>query len=123
MNLLESSWFLISSMIIGIVLLVDPKSSNTNAVSGLFSSPSSGQQFIYNFSANKKKLEILTLNDRNLIIQKQNLKYNEQGKFIPWVMRIAYNLSIDYFRKRNKTKFVRSKDDFNIDLKIFCSTL
>ena len=29
-------------------------------------------------------------------------------------MRIAYNLSIDYFRKRNKTKFVRSKDDFNI---------
>jgi len=51
MNLLESSWFLISSMIIGIVLLVDPKSSNTNAVSGLFSSPSSGQQFIYNFSA------------------------------------------------------------------------
>ena len=41
-------------------------------------------------------------------------KYNEQGKFIPWVMRIAYNLSIDYFRKRNKTKFVRSKDDFNI---------
>jgi len=41
-------------------------------------------------------------------------KYNELGKFIPWVMRIAYNLSIDYFRKRNKTKFVRSKDDFNI---------
>ena len=55
MNLLESSWFLVSSLIITIVLLVDPKSSlagsGTNNVLGLFSSPSSGQQFIYNFSA------------------------------------------------------------------------
>ena len=55
MNFLESSWFLISSLIIVIVLLVDPKSSlagsDTNAVLGLFSSPSLGQQFIYNFSA------------------------------------------------------------------------
>ena len=54
MDLLESSWFIISFLIIIIVLLVDPKSSivgsNTNAVLG-FSSPSSGQQFIYNFSA------------------------------------------------------------------------
>ena len=24
-------------------------------------------------------------------------KYNEQGKFLPWVMRIAYNLSIDHY--------------------------
>jgi protein translocase SecG subunit len=55
MGLLESSWFLVSTLIIVIVLLVDPKSSlagsNTNVVLGLFSSPSSGQQFIYNFSA------------------------------------------------------------------------
>ena len=53
MNFLESSWFLISFIIIAIVLLVDPKSSitgsNTTSVLGL--SPSSGQQFIYNFSA------------------------------------------------------------------------
>ena len=41
-------------------------------------------------------------------------KYNEQGKFLPWVMRIAHNLSIDFFRKKNKTKMLRSKDDFNI---------
>lgn len=41
-------------------------------------------------------------------------KYNEQGKFLPWVMRISYNLTIDYFRKINKTKFIRSKDDFNV---------
>ncbi|MAQ70443.1 MAG: RNA polymerase subunit sigma-24 [Flavobacteriales bacterium] len=41
-------------------------------------------------------------------------RYNEQGKFLPWVMRIAYNLSIDHFRKIRKTKFIRSKDDFNV---------
>jgi len=41
-------------------------------------------------------------------------KYNEQGKFLPWVMRIAYNLTIDYFRKIKKIKHIRSRDDFNI---------
>jgi RNA polymerase sigma factor (sigma-70 family) len=30
-------------------------------------------------------------------------KYNEEGKFSPWVMRIAHNLSIDYIRKRKKS--------------------
>ena len=29
-------------------------------------------------------------------------KYNEEGKFLPWVMRIAHNLVIDYFRKNNR---------------------
>ena len=28
-------------------------------------------------------------------------KYNEEGKFLPWVMRISHNLVIDYFRKTN----------------------
>ena len=40
--------------------------------------------------------------------------YNEQGKFLPWVMRIAYNLCIDYFRKNKKFKLLRSNDNFNI---------
>ncbi len=30
-------------------------------------------------------------------------KYNEEGKFAPWVMRIAYNLCIDYFRRVKRT--------------------
>ena len=53
MDLLEGSWFLTSFLIIAIVLLVDPKSSlsSSSSVLGLFSSPSSGQQFIYKFSA------------------------------------------------------------------------
>ena len=45
---------------------------------------------------------------------KKGKHYNEQGKFLPWVMRIAYNLSMDYFRKVKKQKLVRSRDDFNI---------
>ena len=55
MDVLESIWFVISFLIILIVLLVDPKSSmvgsNTNAVLGLFSSPNTSQQFIFNLSA------------------------------------------------------------------------
>lgn len=30
-------------------------------------------------------------------------KYNEEGKFAPWIMRIAYNLCIDHFRKLKRT--------------------
>jgi len=26
-------------------------------------------------------------------------RYNEEGKFLPWAMRIAHNLCVDYFRK------------------------
>ena len=29
-------------------------------------------------------------------------RYNEEGKFLPWVMRIAHNLVIDHFRKGNR---------------------
>jgi RNA polymerase sigma factor (sigma-70 family) len=29
-------------------------------------------------------------------------KYNEEGKFLPWVMRIAHNLVIDHFRKAKR---------------------
>ena len=44
--------------------------------------------------------------------------YNEEGKFLPWAMRIAHNLVIDHFRKNNKVKLVSEsssqRDDFNI---------
>ena len=26
-------------------------------------------------------------------------RYNEEGKFLPWIVRIAHNLAIDYFRR------------------------
>ena len=44
----------------------------------------------------------------------QKGKYNEEGKFLPWVMRIAHNLVIDHFRKQKKMHMVRSNNDFDI---------
>ena len=37
-------------------------------------------------------------------------KYNEEGKFLPWVMRIAHNLVIDHFRKSSKMPVVGRKN-------------
>ena len=41
-------------------------------------------------------------------------KYNEEGKFLPWVMRIAHNLVIDHFRKSNRMPKFRNTDEFDI---------
>jgi RNA polymerase sigma-70 factor (ECF subfamily) len=41
-------------------------------------------------------------------------KYNEEGKFLPWVMRIAHNLVIDHFRRNKKMPLVRSNDDHDV---------
>jgi RNA polymerase sigma-70 factor (ECF subfamily) len=41
--------------------------------------------------------------------------YKEEGKFIQWVMRIAHNLIIDYFRKSKRIPVVENdNDDFDI---------
>lgn len=44
--------------------------------------------------------------------------YNEEGKFLPWAMRIAHNLVVDHFRKANKVKMISEssslRDDYNI---------
>ena len=40
--------------------------------------------------------------------------YQEEGKFLPWVMRISHNLVIDHFRKSNRIPIFESKDDFDI---------
>lgn len=41
-------------------------------------------------------------------------KYNEEGKFLPWVMRIAHNLVIDHFRRTKKMPLVRSNEDHDV---------
>lgn len=41
-------------------------------------------------------------------------KYNEEGKFLPWVARIAHNLVIDHFRKEKRTPVVNNGEDFDI---------
>jgi RNA polymerase sigma factor (sigma-70 family) len=40
--------------------------------------------------------------------------YNEEGKFLPWVLRIAHNLVIDHFRKSSRMPTVDGGEDFNI---------
>jgi len=40
--------------------------------------------------------------------------YNEEGKFLPWVMRIAHNLIVDYFRKNKKMPMFRETEEFSI---------
>ena len=41
-------------------------------------------------------------------------KYVEEGKFGPWVMRIAHNAAIDHFRRNRKKRMVRPTDEFDI---------
>lgn len=41
-------------------------------------------------------------------------KYNEEGKFLPWVIRISHNLIIDSFRKSNKMPLQRDKEEYSV---------
>lgn len=40
--------------------------------------------------------------------------YNEEGKFLPWVMRISHNLIIDYFRKNKRLPMFDNCESFDI---------
>ena len=40
--------------------------------------------------------------------------YNEEGKFLPWVMRIAHNLIVDFYRKNKKMPMVRETEEYSI---------
>lgn len=40
--------------------------------------------------------------------------YNEEGKFMPWISRIARNLAIDYFRKNQRNPIQRESGDFDL---------
>ena len=41
-------------------------------------------------------------------------KYNEEGKFLPWVMRIAHNLVIDHYRKSNRMPRYEGSQEFHV---------
>ncbi len=41
-------------------------------------------------------------------------KYNDEGKFLPWVSRIAHNLVIDHFRREKRAPMINNGDDFDI---------
>jgi RNA polymerase sigma-70 factor (ECF subfamily) len=70
------------------------------------------KQRIFNY-INSKTIDIDVSNDilQETFIKVFNLvktgKYNEQGKFLPWVLRISHNLVMDHFRaiKRSKLNY------------------
>ncbi len=41
-------------------------------------------------------------------------KYNHEGKFKQWAMRIAYNMCVDNFRKNKRRSIIHPTDDFDI---------
>lgn len=40
--------------------------------------------------------------------------YKEEGKFLPWVIRIGHNLVIDYFRKQSRMLMVRDTEEYSV---------
>ncbi len=50
-------------------------------------------------------------------------KYTDEGKFLPWAMRIAHNLCVDHFRKINRSPIIKTSDDRDIfDVLVFSET-
>ncbi len=41
-------------------------------------------------------------------------KYNEEGKFLPWMLRIAHNLAIDHFRKAKRYPTIIMEDGSSV---------
>jgi RNA polymerase sigma factor (sigma-70 family) len=41
-------------------------------------------------------------------------RYTEEGKFLPWAMRIAHNLCVDHFRKVKRTPIIKTGEDQDI---------
>lgn len=41
-------------------------------------------------------------------------KYNEEGKFLPWILRIAHNLAIDHFRKSKRYPEIVMEDGSSV---------
>lgn len=41
-------------------------------------------------------------------------RYNEEGKFVPWALRIAHNLVIDHFRRQKRMPTVAPTEQYDI---------
>ena len=81
------------------------------------------KQRIFNY-INSKVLDTDISNDilQETFIKVFNLvnlgKYNEQGKFLPWVLRIAHNLVMDHFRTVKRLKLNYENDMYDIFSKL-----
>lgn len=41
-------------------------------------------------------------------------RYADEGKFLPWALRIAHNMCVDHFRKVKRTPTIKTSDDRDI---------
>jgi RNA polymerase sigma-70 factor (ECF subfamily) len=41
-------------------------------------------------------------------------RYTDEGKFLPWALRIAHNMCVDHFRKVKRTPAIKTSDDQDI---------
>ena len=41
-------------------------------------------------------------------------RYSEEGKFLPWALRIAHNMCVDHFRKIKRSPSIKTSDDRDI---------
>lgn len=77
------------------------------------------QQRLYSYIYSKVKDKFITedIFQDTFIKVIRTLKlgnYNEEGKFLPWALRIAHNLIIDHFRKLKRMSTFKNTDDFDI---------
>lgn len=54
-----------------------------------------------------------------VVLKLKEGNYNEEGKFLPWVLRIAHNLIIDGFRKNKKVRFLSETRSASEDYSVF----
>lgn len=67
--------------------------------------------YIYSMVGNQEVANDIFQDTFTKVITKMDDTYNEQGKWIAWVMRIAHNATIDHIRKQKRFVDVSSNDD------------
>ena len=45
--------------------------------------------------------------------------YNEEGKFLPWALRIAHNLIIDFYRRQSKVRMISESNSLDEEYSVF----
>lgn len=69
--------------------------------------------FIYSMVGSREVTNDIFQETFTKVITKMDDTYNEQGKWIAWVMRIAHNATIDYLRKQKR--FVDVNNNYDDD--------
>lgn len=71
--------------------------------------------YIYSMVGNTETANDIFQETFTKVITKMDDTYNEQGKWIAWVMRIAHNATIDFLRKKKRFVDVNPQDDSDYD--------